>query len=69
MARNLRSKLPADDILFVQDVNKAATSQFLEENPTGVRVAGSAREVAEKAVSTSSYASAMFSMMNLLSYL
>ncbi|KAF2273012.1 3-hydroxyisobutyrate dehydrogenase [Westerdykella ornata] len=49
MARNLRSKLPADDILFVQDINKAATSQFLEENPTGVRVAESAREVAEKA--------------------
>lgn len=51
MARNLRAKLPADDVLFVQDVNKAATSKFLEENPSGVRVADDVREVAEKAVS------------------
>lgn len=51
MARNLRAKLPANDVLFVQDVNKAATSKFLEENPSGVRVADDVREVAEKAVS------------------
>lgn len=51
MARNLRSKLPADDVLFVQDVNEAATKKFIEENPNGVRVAGSVRELAEKAVS------------------
>jgi 3-hydroxyisobutyrate dehydrogenase len=51
MARNLRAKLPADDVLFVQDVNKEASSKFLEENPTGVRIADSVREVAEKSVS------------------
>jgi 3-hydroxyisobutyrate dehydrogenase len=48
MAKNLRANLPAEDILFVQDINKAATTQFLEENPTGVRVADNVREVAEK---------------------
>jgi hypothetical protein len=50
MAKNLRAKLPADDILFIQDVNKAATSKFLEENPAGVRIADNVREVAEKSV-------------------
>jgi len=50
MARNLRSKLPIDDTLIVQDVNTAATAQFLNENPEGVRVADTAREVAEKSV-------------------
>jgi len=65
MARNLRAKLPADDVLFVQDVNKQATSKFLEENPTGVRVADSAREVAEKSVSHFvSCCARLFSMMN-----
>ncbi|CAI6332502.1 unnamed protein product [Periconia digitata] len=49
MARNLRAKLPAEDTLFVQDVNTAASKQFLEENPQGVRVADNVREVAEKA--------------------
>ena len=52
MAKNLRAKLPADDVLFVQDVNAAATKKFLEENPQGVRIAENPREVAEKAVCT-----------------
>ena len=39
MAKNLRAKVPAEDTLFVHDVNTAATQKFLEENPTGVRVA------------------------------
>lgn len=50
MARNLRAKLPAEDVLFVQDVNTAATKKFLEENPEGVRIASNVREVAEKSV-------------------
>jgi len=50
MAKNLRAKLPAEDVLFVQDVNTTASKQFLKENPEGVRVASNAREVAEKAV-------------------
>ncbi|KAI4671294.1 uncharacterized protein J4E88_009328 [Alternaria novae-zelandiae] len=49
MAKNLRAKIPAEDTLFVHDVNTAATKQFLEEHPQGVRVAENVREVAEKA--------------------
>lgn len=50
MAKNLRARIPAEDTLFVQDVNTAATKKFLEEHPQGVRVADNVREVAEKAV-------------------
>lgn len=50
MAKNLRAKIPAEDVLFIQDINKAATSKFLEENPSGVRIADSVREIAEKSV-------------------
>ena len=50
MAKNLRAKIPAEDTLFVHDVNTAATKQFLAEHPQGVRVADNVREVAEKAV-------------------
>ncbi|CAO2654808.1 Nn.00g115410.m01.CDS01 [Neocucurbitaria sp. VM-36] len=49
MAKNLRAKIPAEDTLFIHDVNTAATKKFLEENPQGVRVADNVREVAEKA--------------------
>ncbi|KAL5400036.1 hypothetical protein PMIN06_001073 [Paraphaeosphaeria minitans] len=49
MARNLRAKIPAEDTLFVQDVNTAASKKFLQENPAGVRVADNVREIAEKA--------------------
>ena len=55
MAKNLRAKIPAEDTLFVQDINKEATSKFLQENPEGVRIAENVREVAEKAVSNSSH--------------
>ena len=50
MAKNLRAKIPAEDTLFVQDVNTAASTKFLEEYLTGVRVTDNVREVAEKAV-------------------
>lgn len=50
MARNLRAKIPAEDTLFVHDVNIAATKKFLEENTRGVQIAQSVREVAENAV-------------------
>ncbi len=53
MAKNLRAKVPAEDTLFIHDVNAAATQKFLEENPGGVRVAENVREIAEKAVRTS----------------
>ena len=54
MAKNLRAKVPAEDTLFVHDVNTATTKKFLEENPTGVRVANNVREIAEKAVCSAS---------------
>jgi len=52
MAKNLRSKLPSDDTLIVHDINEAATKKLAEEAPggQGVTIAGSVREVAEKAV-------------------
>lgn len=50
MAKNLRAKIPAEDTLFVHDVNTAATERFSEEHPHGVSVASSVREVAENAV-------------------
>ncbi|USP75950.1 putative 3-hydroxyisobutyrate dehydrogenase, mitochondrial [Curvularia clavata] len=49
MAKNLRAKIPAEDTLFIHDVNTAATKQFLEEHPQGVQVAKNVREVAENA--------------------
>jgi 3-hydroxyisobutyrate dehydrogenase-like beta-hydroxyacid dehydrogenase len=55
MAKNLRAKIPAEDTLFVHDVNTAATKKFLEEHPQGVRVAANVREVAEKAVSATTF--------------
>lgn len=63
MAKNLRAKIPAEDTLFVQDVNTAASKKFLEENPTGVRVADNVREVAEKAVRMSSHSTTLSCMM------
>ncbi|KAI8942439.1 hypothetical protein NX059_000509 [Plenodomus lindquistii] len=49
MAMNLRAKIPAEDTLWVHDVNTAATKEFLKVNPKGVRVADSVRQLAENA--------------------
>jgi 3-hydroxyisobutyrate dehydrogenase len=52
MAKNLRQKIPKADTLYVQDVNVAATKRFVDELAGhSVVIAGSAREVAENAVS------------------
>ena len=56
MARNLRMKLPKDDLLIIQDINRSATEKFLEETgkndaSANVSIALSAQEVAEKSVS------------------
>jgi len=49
MAKNLRQKLPSDDLLIVQDINKDAVRQFASEfSAFNVVSAESAREVAEK---------------------
>jgi hypothetical protein len=51
MAKNLRTKIPADDVLMIQDVNTAATKQFVDEMSSyQVVIADSPRQVAEKAV-------------------
>jgi hypothetical protein len=50
MASNLRANIPAEDTLFVHDVNTDATKKFLEEHPRGVRVACNVREIAENSV-------------------
>lgn len=66
MAKNLRANVPAEDTLFVHDVNTVATKRFLEENPTGVCVADNVREIAEKAVSSTSHSSTSCMMIPLL---
>lgn len=56
MARNLRAKVPANDEIFVYDVNATATKSFLDEaQGTPVQAAGSPREVAEKSVSATAF--------------
>jgi hypothetical protein len=51
MARNLRTKIPKDDVLYIYDINAEATKKFVDEMAGhAVRVAGSARELAEKSV-------------------
>lgn len=63
MAKNLRAKIPAADTLLVRDVNDEAARRFVaeaEENARSsgagqgeyqVRIATSAREIAEQSVS------------------
>ncbi|KAL9007914.1 MAG: hypothetical protein Q9173_006904, partial [Seirophora scorigena] len=56
MAQNLRAKIPRTDNLVIFDQNQEATRQFVEEmgtaapedKGTGVEIAGSSRDVAEK---------------------
>ena len=69
MAKNLRAKVPAEDTLFIHDVNTAATQKFLEENPTGVRVAENVREIAEKAVRSTPSCSIPYMMIPFFSKL
>ncbi|KAI9795568.1 MAG: hypothetical protein M1833_006968 [Piccolia ochrophora] len=60
MAKNLRAKLPASDVLVIHDLNTVAVNQFHKEvgmiassaeassNGTGIEIAKSPREVAER---------------------
>ena len=51
MARNLRTKIPKDDVLYIHDINAEATKKFVDEMAGyAVCIAGSARELAEKTV-------------------
>jgi len=50
MAKNLRAKIPEGDTLTIFDLNSASVEKFSQEaTPSGVVVAKSPREVAEKA--------------------
>lgn len=63
MAKNLRAKIPASDLLSIHDVNEATTKRFAEEvgiaasntsapeKGTGIHIAKDPREVAEQSVS------------------
>lgn len=58
MAKNLRSKIPKSDTLYIYDPNTAATSNFVKEVGSAtegqggpVEIVANPREVAEKAVS------------------
>lgn len=72
MAKNLRTKIPKTDMMMVIDVNKAASERFVKElSQFNIVVAGSAREIAEKSVSsrlTTLVAFYILQMMNCLSY-
>lgn len=51
MAKNLREKLPKDDVLLVNDINHRACDAFVKElSGYAVRASPSAREIAEQAV-------------------
>jgi carbamoylphosphate synthase small subunit len=50
MAKNLRTKLPAEDKLVIHDVDTKALETFAREAGSSTHVAKNAREVAEKSV-------------------
>lgn len=50
MAKNLRAKIPASDVLIVYDRNTEATAKFVQEIGAGIEVANSPRGVAERSV-------------------
>ena len=55
MAKNLQKKLPATDVLLIQDINAEATKRFAEEVATAggaqVKIAASPAEAADGSVS------------------
>jgi hypothetical protein len=50
MAKNLREKINKDDTMVINDVNAAATQQFVKEVGGNVTIAKTVREVAEQTV-------------------
>lgn len=50
MARNLRANIPAEDALYVHDINSASSERFLADHIEGVRVAKDVRSIANQAV-------------------
>lgn len=57
MAKNLQKKLPATDVLLIQDINTEATKRFADEVATAgggaqVKIAASPAEAADGSVSS-----------------
>lgn len=50
MAKNLRAKLPAETTLIICDVAKPLIEKFTSEVTSGVEVAETPKEVAERSV-------------------
>jgi 6-phosphogluconate dehydrogenase (decarboxylating) len=50
MAKNLRTKLPAEEKLVIYDVDTKAVETFAQEAGPNTHIAKDAREVAEKSV-------------------
>ena len=50
MARNLRAKMPADEVLVIQDINRAVSEKFAREHPNNVRIVDEVRDLAEQSV-------------------
>ncbi|KAG7409957.1 3-hydroxyisobutyrate dehydrogenase [Fusarium oxysporum f. sp. rapae] len=48
MAKNLRSKIPADSVLYVCEVNKPRRDEFVASTAGKIQVVDSPREIAEK---------------------
>jgi len=71
MAKNLSAKLPKEDTLYINDVNKAAMEAFKKEiaADANVKIASSPREVAENAVSIRMFLVRIHFVMRPLSYL
>lgn len=65
MAKNLRAKIPASDLLVIHDKKTEATTRFVEEMgmKAGIEVASSARGVAEKSVRCPSHHVALRSFL------
>lgn len=51
MAKNLRSKLPADSVLIVCEVVQSVLEKFVVETKGLIRVANTPKEVSEQSVS------------------
>jgi len=66
MAKNLRTKLPADDKLVIHDVDAKALETFAREAGPNTQIAKDARQVAEESVCSLPASETMLSMLNVL---
>jgi len=64
MAKNLRTKLPADDKLVIHDVATNVLETFAREAGPNTHIAKDARQVAEESVCSSPASETVLSMLN-----